>query len=75
MDNEQTPPPPVNGADHNGDETNGGPTNDMPAPPKILNVAFKHQNGQELHFKMKTTTKLGKAMVCLPHYHTPFTRY
>ncbi|EME45090.1 hypothetical protein DOTSEDRAFT_99059, partial [Dothistroma septosporum NZE10] len=34
------------------------------APPTahIVNVTMKHQNGHELVFKMKLTTKIGKAM-------------
>lgn len=56
--------PTVNGADQNGDDANNGQPADQPPPPQTVNVTMKHQNGTELTFKMKTSTKIGKAMVC-----------
>lgn len=53
--------PTANETDADGNEV---PPPDAPPPPTLLNVKFSNQTGDELHFKMKPTTKLSKAMVC-----------
>ncbi|KAK4502402.1 hypothetical protein PRZ48_005827 [Zasmidium cellare] len=51
-------------ADENGNEVPPPPPQpeDQPAQATLLNVRFTNSGGEELHFKMKPTTRLMKAM-------------
>lgn len=56
--------PSANEADDQGDEMpNPTPPETQPAPPALLNITFSNSGGEEVHFKMKPTTRLAKAKV------------
>lgn len=56
----------ANGTNDNGDSTANAVPPQPDAPPTHITIAFRASSGGEVAFKMKTTTKLEKAMVCYP---------
>lgn len=65
-------PASANEADNHGDEVpNPTPPDIQPAPPALLNITFSNSGGEEVHFKMKPTTRLAKAKVRMhSRWHT-----
>ena len=65
-------PPNVADADADGNENKNGIGEETPAQPQAMNIKFVDQAGAEVHFKLKSTTKLKKASTYILFSMTSF---